>query len=199
MYGNTISNNTYSSHVYQNNNQSVSDLMAVSSRHMSNATSTSQQQQQIKSRNPVSNQAVNSTVTRFPPTLNSLNGSSNVIQVAANSNTLNTVHNNVNNLMPVNNRQQQHRSNFIQSGGEIIDLSSPPHSPQHSMYNASNTIPSVLNSSHNHPNLPPLQRISDASQLMTNTMPQYQVSLFYLLVHVSKFFCLFLFFLILEW
>lgn len=188
-----MSNNAYSPPIYQSNNRPIPQMVAVSTRHVGNATSTSQQQQQMKSR--TSNQAGNSAMTRYPQTLNSLNGTSNVIQTSASTTSLNPVPNNVNNLMP-DNRPQQHRSNFIQSGGEIIDLSSPPHSPQHNVYNVPNTIPAGLNSSHNHPNLPPLQRICDASQLMTNTMPQYKVSL----LHSYKFFNFFLFFaLILKW
>ncbi|KAK7601766.1 hypothetical protein V9T40_009207 [Parthenolecanium corni] len=177
-YGNTISSDTYSSHIYSNNNQSLPNLLAVPSRHTTNANS--QQQQQIKSRGTVSNQVANSTVTRFPPALTPINGTNNVIQVAANSTSLNNVSNNINSIMAVNNRQQQqqYRTNLIQSGGEIIDLSSPPHSPQH-MNNAVNRIPSVSNSNYSlktnsHPNLPPLKRITDAP-LMKNGVPQYKV------------------------
>lgn len=184
-YGNTISSDTYSSHIYSNNNQSLPNLLAVPSRHTTNANS--QQQQQIKSRGTVSNQVANSTVTRFPPALTPINGTNNVIQVAANSTSLNNVSNNINSIMAVNNRQQQqqYRTNLIQSGGEIIDLSSPPHSPQH-MNNAVNRIPSVSNSNYSlktnsHPNLPPLKRITDAP-LMKNGVPQYKVSLSFIFV-----------------
>lgn len=164
--------------MYQNNNQPVPDLMTAPSRQMNTTVTSQQQQQQVRSRNALTNQNVNSVGTRFPQTSSSINGSNNVIQAAASSTSLNTMHNNVNNSMPINSRpQQQHRSNSIQNCGEIIDLSSPPHSPQRNSYNAANTVPSVPSSSHSHNSLPPLQRISDAPQLMANGLPQYKVSL----------------------
>lgn len=164
--------------MYQNNNQPVPDLMTAPSRQMNTTVTSQQQQQQVRSRNALTNQSVNSVGTRFPQTSSSINGSNNVIQAAASSTSLNTMHNNVNNSMPINSRpQQQHRSNSIQNCGEIIDLSSPPHSPQRNSYNAANAVPSVPSSSHSHNSLPPLQRISDAPQLMANGLPQYKVSL----------------------
>lgn len=148
---------------------------------MGAATSASQQQQQAKSRNLVPNQVASPTATRFPPALTPISGANNVIQAAANSTSMSNMPANVNSIMAANNRQQQQRMNLIQSGGEIIDLSSPPHSPQRGN-DAASRIPSAACSNYNlmgggHPSLPPLKRLSDSPLVMKNGVPQYKVSL----------------------
>lgn len=117
-YANSISD-TYASNVYSNN-ITVPNLYSVSapSRHV-NITSI---QGTNKMRNHLSNHVTNSNTTRFPPALTPINGTS--IMPATNGV---TIVNSSSNMM-VNTRH----GTVSNQSAEVIDLSSPPHSPQHS-------------------------------------------------------------------
>lgn len=150
--------------------------MTVPTRHVN----TSSSQVTNKVRNTVPNQTPTSNVTRFPPALTPINGNANTIQTNVSAVSVNNIPNNVGNVMIAN---RQHRTNYNQTGGEIIDLSSPPHSPQHTNVNTVNRISSSAsngysyNKSSGNTSLPPLIFLNDQSS-NKNGVPPFKVSSF---------------------
>ncbi len=176
-YANSLQSDAYSP-VYTSN--ALPALYSMTApRHVSSVSNSSATN---KVRNMAPNQIATSAVTRFPPALTPINDTSNIIRTSNSTSVHSSVSSNVSGAMVAGSRPP--RTNFSQGGGEIIDLSSPPHSPQYTNNSSLNRIPSVSSNSFNYgktnsnTHLPPLIHINDGASPMKNGIPPYKVSSF---------------------